>query len=87
LKAGSCTYLNLQKVVELLACGREGLRSAKLKVPQLILCSEKQDNKKCKGTRRKQTSLSPHIKISLPQSAIQKGDEAISLSLTFLSFS
>lgn len=34
-------YLNLQKVVELLTCGRKGLRSAELKVPQLILCSER----------------------------------------------
>ena len=34
-------YLNLQKVVELLTSGRKGLRGAELKVPQLILCSEK----------------------------------------------
>lgn len=35
-------YLNLQKVVELLTCGRKGFRRAELKVPQLVLCSGKQ---------------------------------------------
>lgn len=35
-------YLNLQKVMELLARGREGLRSAELKVPELVLGSERE---------------------------------------------
>lgn len=46
-------YLNLQKVVELLTCGREGLRSAELKVPQLVLCSERnKTTRTAKGPRK-----------------------------------
>lgn len=48
-------YLNLQKVVELLTCGRKGLRSAKLKVPQLVLCSERQKTTRtAKGPRKEE---------------------------------
>lgn len=58
-------YLNLQKVVQLLTCGRKGLRSAELKVPQLILCSGKnQTTGSAKGPRKKETwECFPHIKI------------------------
>lgn len=51
------SYLNLQIVVELLTCGRKGLWSAKLKVPELVLCSE-----------RNKTTRPKKIKISVFQS-------------------
>lgn len=38
-KRDGLIYLHLQEVVELLTRGRKGLRSAELKVPQLVLCS------------------------------------------------
>lgn len=40
-KQNSLIYLHLQEVMELLTRGRKRLRSAELKVPQLILCSGK----------------------------------------------
>ena len=42
-KACVSIYLHFQKVVQLLTRGREGLGGAELKVPQLVLCSGKQD--------------------------------------------
>lgn len=54
-KTCSLIYLHLQKVVELLTCGRKGLRSAELKVPQLILCSERNKTTvNCKGTQKRE---------------------------------
>lgn len=51
--------------MELLTCGRKGLRSAELKVPQLILCSERNKTTgTAKGPRKEETEkcFSPHIK-------------------------
>lgn len=64
LKKTKTFYLNLQKVVELLTCGRKGLRSAELKVPQLILCSERnKTTRTAKGPRKEETlECFPHIK-------------------------
>ena len=59
-KACVSIYLHLQKVVQLLTRGREGLGGAELKVPQLVLCSGKhRHGVTCKGTRRKQESILP----------------------------
>lgn len=49
-------YLHLQKVVELLTRGWKGLRSAELKVPQLVLCSErKKTTRTAKGPGREES--------------------------------
>lgn len=59
-------YLNLQKVVELLTRGRKGFRSAELKVPQLILCSERNETTgtgKRSTIERKHRVCFSHIKI------------------------